>query len=619
MKDIRNFFSLGQDKLRERSRTHSTIKRAELKSEQKGGMSMETVSNSQVPWRPLLSGTNTISESNLEDQWSLVKGAKKSAKHAAIIAQTSQAELYKQSFDLLTQSPIRANANRFMELRSLDDQSSVECNSIDDTEVLQIAKDDMVECKENTQDQSASVGDATSIKEQNQGQQSQIGQNPDSDIMKDNNNPQVIDVQLVMRMFSDIKTELSEIKGKNVSLETVSATIGDNQNTLNVEMVELRNEVSSVKKHNAILTSVVNRLGNLCGDLQRKVDQMEMRSMRRSVVVSGIKTEDKITMCQTAVEKYLEQKLNLSEEHIQIIDCFKLGQGPFKPVVITVQSVQQKSKLFQENATYNKGIKTEENKIYFNDYVPPEVKEERRREKEIYKQNEANQTTKSAMTLGRKGLFIQDEPFERKVISPAPTKILSSTQDEMDRIFSTDMPSGNWFHFENNAFIAHKLIATTHEEINRAYMKMRILYPQASHIICAYRLAGLPKYHQESFCDDGDHGCGRFLLNVLQWSNASCVAVFVVRLYNQHRIGSKRYDLMRKAVKSVFQKHPFNMIMNCNQQIIDSEEDSKSQTLQKKTSKTTPLDVPNRCGRRGGRGASYGRGGMIPVENHKKR
>ena len=43
-------------------------------------------------------------------------------------------------------------------------------------------------------------------------------------------------------------------------------------------------------------------------------------------------------------------------------------------------------------------------------------------------------------------------------------------------------------------------------------MKMRLLYPEANHIICAYRIPGLERFYCEDYCDDGEISGGAELL-----------------------------------------------------------------------------------------------------------
>ena len=569
VKDIRNFFIYEQNKHGTTDRNQSTETRA---------LNEDMIIASPYSQRLIGSqGTRTLKDTRETlDDWTIVKG-KSIARHSNIVAQTSRAERYKQTLDIFTQSkkkPTKQSDNRFSHLSVFDDQSSMDQSTIDEENEIALEQQKEAETNElqlrgaemqpkDIKDPTEAVENSITDKEFN----SAISGTNNS---KMDNNPKVMDVQLVMRMFSEIKSELSSIKTKNQVLEGSTAAIAQSQVTVNTEIDELRDEVCNVKKQNAVLASVVGRLGNMYVDLQKKVEQMETRAMRSSIVISGMKTEDKIVQCQKAVEKFIKETLKV--ENIEIIDCFKLGKGANKPIVIAVQSVQQKHELFQKNLEYNKEEQNKEREqIYMNDYVPLEIMEQRRHEREIYKENEANQSSNVTMTIDRRGLTVYGKKYEQKVSPPDSTKILSFDEKEIEDTLSMELPSGNWFHFNDNAFIAHKVAVASHEEINRAYMKMRILYPQAKHILCGFTLPGLPKCFQESYCDDGDHGCGKALLKLLQKNKIYNIAVFVVRICQQNKIGSKRFELIERATLSAFQKHPLNTITNMNQEIVLNE------------------------------------------------
>ena len=267
----------------------------------------------------------------------------------------------------------------------------------------------------------------------------------------------------------------------------------------------------------------------------KKLNILEHRGMRRSVVITGLNTDEKMAKSIELVEKFVAETLEIEAN---IVDMFKLGVGRDKPVVLTLESMRHKSNLFQAIQGYNK--ENEDSGIFVSDYLPAETNERRRREKEIFKDNEKNQTSKVQMTMDRSGLKIQGQYYEKKIQPPKATDILKCNKQQIGEVFNLSTPAGEWICEDENTYIAHKIETNTHEEISKAYLKMRMLYPQSKHIICAFVLPQLPKCYSEDFCDDDDIGCGRMVLNMLRKSKISSIAVFMIRLQAGKKIGNKK-------------------------------------------------------------------------------
>ena len=205
--------------------------------------------------------------------------------------------------------------------------------------------------------------------------------------------------------------------------------------------------------------------------------------------------------------------------------------------------------------------------FFINDFLPAEMKEQRRREREIFRANELDQSSKIKMTVGRGGLSIEGEQYEKKVKAPEAIKVLSYPDKELNEICAMKVNKGIAIQKENNIFLGHILVTSTHKEINNAYMNLRLLFPQAKHIICAYVIPGLPKCYHEDYCDDGEVGAGNVLLKRMKKSGITNMTIFVIRIQNGPKLGCDRFDLILQAAKNVLECHPFNHINGREQQL----------------------------------------------------
>ena len=218
---------------------------------------------------------------------------------------------------------------------------------------------------------------------------------------------------------------------------------------------------------------------------------------------------------------------------------------------------------------YRKGKKllNEDIPVYISDFLPPEIKEMKRREREIFKKNEQDQSNGIEMNMTKNGLEIQGSQYIKKVTAPDSTKVLSYTEVHLNRICQMQVESGEEIHENGSQFIGYILPTNNHSLINDAYMKLRLIHPQASSIICSYSIPGLPRCYHEDYCDDKEVGGGNFLLKLLQKNKIACTAFFVVRIHEGTKIGPIRFELMETAIRSALLKHPYNKFINANQAI----------------------------------------------------
>ena len=108
--------------------------------------------------------------------------------------------------------------------------------------------------------------------------------------------------------------------------------------------------------------------------------------MRNAIVLTGLKTSRKKKDCITEVKNFLSQELGCS---VEVDDVFYLSGESTDPMVITLESIQEKNKFFQ-NVGKLKYVTNEEGKPFFiRAYLPPRMNQQRRRENDIHRQNQS--------------------------------------------------------------------------------------------------------------------------------------------------------------------------------------------------------------------------------------
>ena len=148
---------------------------------------------------------------------------------------------------------------------------------------------------------------------------------------------------------------------------------------------------------------------------------------------------------------------------------------------------------------------------------------------------------------------------------------MSTGPDRLRRL-QIAITRGHPVKIKNQVFTGHTRAIKTIHEVNETYKKMRSLYSDCRHIICAFHLPGRNFHNLQDFCDDDEHGAGAFLLRKLEDSEIMNRVVFVTRNYNGDHIGDKRFSAMFDAVKSTLEAAPPNEVTGVQDYLWSSEE-----------------------------------------------
>ena len=283
-----------------------------------------------------------------------------------------------------------------------------------------------------------------------------------------------------------------------------------------------------------------------------------------------------------------------------IVDCFKLGVGATKPIVIQVESIVDRAVIIQAMDTHRKECAELdiEQKVYVSDYLPAEMKEQRGRERDIYKANEKEVVNQIPMQFERGALKVQGQKYHQMISPPDPTKVLQYTDEQLDAIYNLKFTEGGKVSHEGTSYLAFVIPVNSHIAIEQAYMRLRLRFPTAKHLMLGYSIPGMPRFKYEEFCDDGEIGAGRIILSIIKKNQLTNIAIFVARIQHGGNIGPVRFNLIKQLVDKAMEKKPFNKFINARQVL--------------KQNSTSGFDNPIRghstMGRRPGKAAPW-RGG----------
>ena len=451
-------------------------------------------------------------------------------------------------------------------------------------------------------------------------------------------NPQAIGALEVSEMFKQLKESLmAEIKEVKTEVKTIKlqriAKVSDEivQKTKDqvMEMVnhhlesdggshvnKLKQELNHVKVQNKTLTDVVENMSLEMADLRMKLENIELSNSKKYITISGLYTYGKRYEIQQQIESFFEETLGL---HVKVDDFFQMGIKMPKLSVVSFQNPQSKKDVMKLKYLL-KHHRNEDNKsIFINDYTPTATIEKRFREKQIRKENSETQNQLDISTV--KGtMHIQGEMYIPKIQVPSPKQLIQLTPEQMKEILKMEVKTGGKITQEKSVFVGFAANVTNFEQIRQVYKKLKLCHPTARHIVCAYWLENVTEpHHAKGFCDDGEPGAGRRLMELLTLNNIKDKVVFVTRKYGGIRMGADRFECYIQAIKSVIQQHPYNDKVGQNQQItVDKPPPRipKKQATPPGSPKETKISMTprRRQGRRGG--ATYGQRGRNQRYNY---
>ena len=426
---------------------------------------------------------------------------------------------------------------------------------------------------------------------------------PDSEI------PAVLDLQTVMKMFKKLQDNKSEDIDVKIQQHLKNLPQADAKTISNLE-----EELKWTRKKGRIMARTVQRMQDITLELASRIDNLEINNAKRCITITGYHTYGKKDAVIQQIEQFLSTDIGVPA---MVEDTYIIGNSNPQTRVVVLMSQKDKH-LILKNKSVLKDYDLQQ-PIYINDYQPPAAAERRRWEKELKSMNDKlPDDQRSDIQVGASAMYVDGAQYDPKVIPPGPEDILDLNDEQLESILKIKTPYGPKISQMNSEFKAYIICAENHQQVQDAYCRIRWIHAAARHIVCAYNLLQGPIYEKGGFCDDGEIGAGRRLLQLLQKNEIEARAVFVVRYYGGMKMGTDRFQCYEEAVKGAILAHPFNTITRWEQTLKTEQKENPSSTqstaLKAPTDKNQPssskstLKPPadNRSGTQRGRSHNMG-------------
>ena len=329
------------------------------------------------------------------------------------------------------------------------------------------------------------------------------------------------------------------------------------------EIKDLQKDLKHQKTKVAIMAGVLQHNHSVIQDISRRLSNTELNNFKRYAVLTGLSFDEGKEECLYQIQQFFDEALG---ETVELEDCYKIGA---KSTVIIFESVKDRNRIFttKENLKHFQGEDGEG--IYLNPYLPADINEKRRRERDIKKGIKEDPEDKTKWEHTKKGFKVGPNIYRKKVVAPDPSDILELCPEELDRILSLDVIKGQIKKIEDSALVPYIADVRNHQEIREIYLKIKLLHAKAKHIVCAYHLPGKEKHIQQDYVDDEEHGVGRRLLGILQANNIMNKAIFIARFGGNIKLEEGRLRSYEEAALKTFEMNNFNAILDKHQPIVN--------------------------------------------------
>ena len=330
-----------------------------------------------------------------------------------------------------------------------------------------------------------------------------------------------------------------------------------------------------------LLVDLVIRQDEQIQMLKERVTDLQSRSMKANVIISGIK-EKEDEDCKELAKDFFKTKVK-TEGEIEIEAAHRLGVGQNRQMVVRLADVEDKAKIF-ENSKNLKDLTNEDNKKFFvNDQVPEEMSEMRKQAKWLTQDNYETKSNahKLQLKIKRGQLQLDGQPYVKEVDAPTPNQMLKASAKQMKRVDQIRIFESKTVSERGSTFKAHTAEVTTPQEVRDAYIKVRKLNGTATHVACSYTLAGAIGTHNQGMIDDGEHGSGRLMLNYMKTHKIANQVFFIVRKYGGTKIGPYRFNIMERVVKDVHE-----IMVNTSFEQLDRDSENEVQLKQNEENQT---------------------------------
>lgn len=224
-------------------------------------------------------------------------------------------------------------------------------------------------------------------------------------------------------------------------------------------------------------------------------------------------------------------------------------------MMIRLQNAADKATIYKKMDNLKQANKGRDRPYFITDQLPEAWAE---RKKYIHFLKQQNQKLPVAQqlkaTVKDGSIKFNDQEYILPVHAPTVSEFLNLPAERRKVIRELDVIQGKDEVAQESIFIGYAAQVFSTKQVEDYYYLVKLLNPEATHIMCAFKLPGVDFTKLQGSIDDGEHAGGRTLLNLLLKDQQINCALFVVRHYGGKHLGQLRFSLIEKTANDALSK-----------------------------------------------------------------
>ena len=359
-----------------------------------------------------------------------------------------------------------------------------------------------------------------------------------------------VDMRTVIKMFEELKLSLSLQVQK-----AVNETTPNNQSESDYAM--LTSQVRILEAKERLMVDTMAGMSERINELQHRIDNFDINTAKKMVILSGFEGSQKRTVLRRQLENFFEEEMRMT---LIPEDFYFIGSSTPRDIVLILATISQKKMIFKNIELVKNHTNSQGKKLYFRDFLTPRQKEQSNKCRDFMDVMQKKDPVEREEISTQKGqIMIGDSPYQQRVTAPDPTSVLQLSLPKLNIIMGKEVQFGAKLTYKGNQFYGYSLCTDNYEDIQDAYMKIRLNHADCRHVICAYSVPGTNELECNDSCDDEDYGASRPVLKLMLQNAITHRVIFIAR-----RCGSKLHgDRITKYIEiaeQVIEKFPTNTI-----------------------------------------------------------
>ena len=377
---------------------------------------------------------------------------------------------------------------------------------------------------------------------------------------------------------------------------------------LSKKVCELEKEVQYSKIKMKLMAGTMQQMHQVIGDMTKKIENLEISTTKRYLTLSGLFVERNKKKMIAEIEAFISYELGID---VQVEDAYTMGTTEPPQIIFALQTLQEKHWILQ-NTKKLKNVKNQlEQPYYINDYYPTATNEKKRQERElIYRNNLREENNRAEITFQQGRTFIDGIEYLKSIHEPQPDEILDLSPDQYDNVLKFPLSKKAVLMEKSSEFHSYTTAVNSIEEIQKGYLKTRLLHTKARHVICAYHIDN-GEIEEMDGCDDQEPGAARNVLQMMRQQGIKARAFYIARYCGKEKLGSKRFECYVEAAKMALIHQPKNTVLGVEQSFNKQMETTRKALSEQQVKLYAEIAAKKlqlhgkRGGRNRGRGGSY--------------